>query len=162
MGPEEQVAEGYVRSRSTTYVHPGVICRSTTGTGTSARLALMHYEGRLNQGDKLETVSLRNTGFIGTFIDTHQEGAYQVVENTITGRSYVLAHSNIVINCDDPLVNCGELHHILSDRHHPRELNYRLKQHSPQPLYAPTPGPCRPRSSDPSGRFHPECVRSLT
>ena len=82
MGPEEQVGEGYVRSRSTTYVHPGVICRSTTGTGTSARLALMNYEGRLNIGDKLETVSLRETGFIGTFTGTHQEGAYQVVENT--------------------------------------------------------------------------------
>lgn len=117
MGPEEQVAEGYVRSRSTTYVHPGVICRSTTGTGTSARLALMRYEGRLNIGDKLETVSLRDTGFIGTFTGTHQEGAYQVAENTITGRSYVLAESKIVINCDDPMVACGELHHILSDRH---------------------------------------------
>ncbi|WP_394425192.1 proline racemase family protein [Vreelandella stevensii] len=117
MGPEEQVAQGYVRSRSATYVHPGVICRSTTGTGTSARLALMHHEGRLAPGDKLETVSLRETGFIGTFTGTHQEGAYQVVENTITGRSYVLADSTIVINCDDPMVACGELHHILSDRH---------------------------------------------
>ncbi|WP_447043657.1 proline racemase family protein [Vreelandella sp. H-I2] len=122
MGPEEQVTEGYIRSRSTTYVHPGVICRSTTGTGTSARLALMNYEGRLKLGDKLETVSLRETGFIGTFIGTHQEGAYQVVENTITGRSYVLAHSDIVINCDDPMVACGELHHILSDRHQPAPL----------------------------------------
>jgi len=117
MGPEESVAEGYIRSRSTTYVHPGVICRSTTGTGTSARLALMNYEGRLKLGDKLETISLRETGFIGTFTGTHQEGAYQVVENTITGCSYVLAESNIVINCDDPMVACGELHHILSDRH---------------------------------------------
>ncbi|UYF98912.1 proline racemase family protein [Halomonas sp. GD1P12] len=117
MGPEEPVADDYVRSRSTTYVHPGVICRSTTGTGTSARLALMNYEGRLNVGDRLETVSLRETGFIGTFTGTHQEGAYQVVENTITGRSYVLAESRIVINCDDPMVACGELHHILSDRH---------------------------------------------
>lgn len=117
MGPEEQVANGYVRSRSTTYVHPGVICRSTTGTGTSARLALMHYEGRLKVGDKLETVSLRNTGFIGTFTGTHKEGAYQVAENTITGRSYVLAESKIVINCDDPMVACGELHRLLSDRH---------------------------------------------
>ncbi|MYL22386.1 proline racemase family protein [Vreelandella massiliensis] len=117
MGPEERIAEGYVRSRSTTYVHPGVICRSTTGTGTSARLALMQYEGRLNIGDKLETVSLRETGFIGTFTATHQEGEYQVVENNITGRSYVLATSNIVINCADPLVYCGNLHHILSDRH---------------------------------------------
>ena len=117
MGPEESVAEGYIRSRSTTYVHPGVICRSTTGTGTSARLALMNYEGRLKLGDKLETISLRETGFIGTFTGTHQEGAYQVVENTITGCSYVLAESNIVINCDAPMVACGELHHILSDRH---------------------------------------------
>ncbi|MCL7931047.1 proline racemase family protein [Halomonas llamarensis] len=117
MGPETRIAEGYVRSRSTTYVHPGVICRSTTGTGTSARLALMNYEGRLQLGDKLETVSLRETGFIGTFTGTHTEGDYQVVENNITGRSYVLAKSDIVINCDDPLVYCGNLHHILSDRH---------------------------------------------
>jgi proline racemase len=116
MGPEEQVADGYIRSRSTTYVHPGVICRSTTGTGTSARLALMNHEGRLNIGDKLETVSLRETGFIGTATGRHQQGTFQVVENTITGRSYVLAHSEIVINCDDPMVNCGKLHHILTDR----------------------------------------------
>lgn len=116
MGAEEKVAEGYIRSRSTTYVHPGVICRSTTGTGTSARLALMNFEGRLAIGDKLETVSLRETRFIGTFTGTHQEGDYQVVENTTTGRSYVLAESKVVINCDDPLVECGELRHILKDR----------------------------------------------
>lgn len=116
MGPEERIADGFIRSRSTTYVHPGVICRSTTGTGTSARLALMNHEGRLKLGDKLETVSLRETGFIGTFTGAHQEGRFQVVENTITGRSYVLANSEIVINCDDPMVKCGKLHHILSDR----------------------------------------------
>ena len=116
MGPEERIADGFIRSRSTTYVHPGVICRSTTGTGTSARLALMNYEGRLKLGDKLETVSLRETGFIGTFTGTHQAGEFEVVENTTTGRSYVLANSEIVINCDDPMVKCGKLHHILSDR----------------------------------------------
>jgi trans-L-3-hydroxyproline dehydratase len=40
-----------------------------------------------------------------------------VVENTITGKAYVLAHSDIVVNCDDPLVECAGLHHILSARH---------------------------------------------
>ncbi len=55
------------------YVHPGVICRSTTGPGTSARLALMRYEGSIRPGDRLESVSLRETGFIGTFVDTHQD-----------------------------------------------------------------------------------------
>lgn len=113
MGPVEQIADDFYRSRSTTYVHPGVICRSTTGTGTSARLALMHHEGRIKPGDRLETVSLRETGFIGEFTGTHQEGSQAVVENTITGKSYVLARSEIVVNCDDPMVECAGLRHIL-------------------------------------------------
>lgn len=117
MGPEQHVGEGYYRARSATYVHPGVICRSTTGTGTSARLALMHYEGRLSPGDRLETISLRETGFIGTVTGIRKEKGLDVIDNTITGRSYVLAHSDVVINCDDPLVECDGLHHILSDRH---------------------------------------------
>lgn len=74
MGPVTQVAEGYYRSRSATYVHPGVICRSTTGTGTSARLALMHHERLISPGDSLETVSLRETGFVGQFSAVEQEG----------------------------------------------------------------------------------------
>ncbi|WP_304524889.1 proline racemase family protein [Halomonas sp. I5-271120] len=114
MGPVERVADDFYRSRSTTYVHPGVICRSTTGTGTSARLALMHHEGRIKPGDRLETVSLRETGFIGEFTGTHLEGSQAVVENTITGKGYVLARSEIVVNCDDPMVECQGLRHILT------------------------------------------------
>ncbi|MBF7053597.1 proline racemase family protein [Halomonas sp. KAO] len=117
MGPVEQVADDFYRSRSATYVHPGVICRSTTGTGTSARLALMRHEGTLEPGDRLETISLRETGFIGTFTGTRREGAHTVVENTITGKGHVLGHTEVVVNCDDPLVECSGLHHILSARH---------------------------------------------
>lgn len=116
MGPVEQVTEGYYRSRSATYVHPGVICRSTTGTGTSARLALMHYEGLIHPGDRLETVSLRETGFVGEFSAIEQEGEYQVVKNNIAGKGYVIARSDIVVNCEDSLVDCDGLHHILSSR----------------------------------------------
>ena len=116
MGPVEQVADDFYRSRSTTYVHPGVICRSTTGTGTSARLALMNHEGRIVPGDRLETVSLRETGFIGTFTGTGREGPHTVVENTITGKAFVLGHTEVVVNCDDPLVACDGLRHVLSAR----------------------------------------------
>jgi len=114
MGPVEHVGEGYYRSRSATYVHPGVICRSTTGTGTSARLALMNYEGTIKPGDRLETVSLRETSFIGEFSAVEQNGEVQMVKNQITGKSYVIARSDIVVNCDDPMVECRSLHHILS------------------------------------------------
>ena len=114
MGPVEHVGEGYYRSRSATYVHPGVICRSTTGTGTSARLALMNHEGTIKPGDRLETVSLRETRFIGTFNAVEQSGEIQTVKNQITGKSYVIARSDIVVNCDDSMVECRSLHHILS------------------------------------------------
>ena len=117
MGPVEHVAEGYYRSRSATYVHPGVICRSTTGTGTSARLALMNHQGHIKPGDRLETVSLRETGFIGEFTAVRQEGDHQVVENNITGKGYVIARSDIVVNCEDPMVECDGLHHILTSGH---------------------------------------------
>ncbi|MEA3252753.1 MAG: proline racemase family protein [Pseudomonadota bacterium] len=121
MGPVEHVADGFYRSRSATYVHQGVICRSTTGTGTSARLALMHYEGSIKPGDKLETVSLRDSGFIGEFTGSRQDGSHEVVENTITGKGHVLARSDTVINCDDPMVECGGLHHILTSGHRQEE-----------------------------------------
>lgn len=49
MGPLEPVEGGY-RSRSATYVHPGVICRSPTGTGTTARMAVMYENGQLQVG----------------------------------------------------------------------------------------------------------------
>lgn len=113
MGAVQQVGEGYYRSRSATYVHPGVICRSTTGTGTSARLALLHHEGRIGPGDRLETVSPRNTGFIGELTGVRREEDHEVVDNTITGRGYVLARSQVSVNCSDPMVDCDSLHHIL-------------------------------------------------
>lgn len=116
MGPVEPVADGCFRSRSATYVHPGVICRSTTGTGTSARLALMNLEGRMKPGDRLETISLRQTRFIGELTSVEMEGNYPVVRNRITGKSYVIARSDIVVNCDDPMVTCGGLSRILSRR----------------------------------------------
>jgi len=114
MGPVEKAADGHYRSRSATYVHPGVICRSTTGTGTSARMALMHHEDRLHPGDSLETVSLRGSSFIGSFTRVTQGGPHDVVQNTITGRAHVLARSQIVVNPDDPLVDSSQLRHILT------------------------------------------------
>lgn len=113
MGPVETVAPGSYRARSATYVHPGVICRSTTGTGTSARLALMNHQGSIEPGDRLETVSLRDTRFVGTFTGRDRGGDRDVVKNTITGRAYVIARSEIIANRDDPMVAHLSLDNVL-------------------------------------------------
>ncbi|RJS91339.1 proline racemase family protein [Salinisphaera sp. Q1T1-3] len=116
MGPTETVGPGYYRSRSATYVHPGVICRSTTGTGTSARLALMNQRGEIVPGDRLETVSLRDTRFVGEFTGRDRVDGHNVVENTITGRAYVIAESQIIANTDDPMLSHLSLDAIVAPR----------------------------------------------
>jgi len=116
MGEVEKKEEGLYSSRSTTYVHPGVICRSTTGTGTSARLAFLNYENKIKSGEKLETISLRETKFIGEYLCEDIVEGNRVVNNKITGKSYILAKSDIFINTDDSMVNCDDLSLILKDR----------------------------------------------
>ena len=113
MGPVEQVSAGHYRSRSATYVHPGVICRSPTGTGTSARLALMAADGILQHGEVLETVSPRNSSFLGTYLSDTTVGDRRAVNSNITGRAWTLSHSHLVVDLDDPLVDVSDLEHLL-------------------------------------------------
>ncbi len=110
--PVEQVEGNGFRSRSATYVHPGVICRSPTGTGTSARLALMYEQGLIRDGQWLETVSPRNSSFRGTVLGKARVGEHQALDSDITGRAWTLAHSRISVDLDDPLVDTSDLAHL--------------------------------------------------
>lgn len=116
MGPVDQPAAGFYRSRSATYVHPDVICRSTTGTGTSARLALMNYRGEITPGDRLETVSLRDTRFIGEFKSEQTFSGHRAVINSISGQAHVIAESEIVANADDPMIKHLTLNGVVEAR----------------------------------------------
>ncbi|OEY66944.1 proline racemase family protein [Marinobacter sp. X15-166B] len=113
MGPLGPTANGY-RSPSATYVHPGVICRSPTGTGTSARLALLYEHGQLSSGQTLETVSPRGASFTGRLLGAGQVGGFPAVHSEITGRAWTLARSEVLLDLDDPLVDCTGLHSLLS------------------------------------------------
>lgn len=114
MGSVKREGEDGFRSRSATYVHPGVICRSPTGTGTSARLALMAWRGEVGEGQWLETVSPRNSTFRGTVLGEARVGDHGALDTNITGRAWTLAHSQIIIDLDDPLVEDRGLSDILS------------------------------------------------
>lgn len=114
MGPVRTLENGKVESRSATYVHPGVICRSPTGTGTSARLALMAGQGDLGPGDTLETISPRGNRFLGTVLDEAMVGDFPAWNSTITGRARLMAHSRITVDLDDPLVDTSDLEKLLT------------------------------------------------
>ena len=112
-GPLEPVGEDGYRSRSATYVHPGVICRSPTGTGTSARMARMFEKGLVREGQWLDTISPRDSSFRGTVLGEAHVGDHPAMHSHITGRAYTLAHSQILVDLDDPLVDISDLEHLL-------------------------------------------------
>lgn len=112
-GPLEQVDADGFRSRSATYVHPGVICRSPTGTGTSARLARMWERGVIGRGQWLDTISPRGSTFRGTVMGPATVGDYAALDSHITGRAWTLSHTQIVIDLDDPMVDETDLEHLL-------------------------------------------------
>ncbi|MGH3588966.1 MAG: proline racemase family protein [Pseudonocardia sp.] len=116
MGPLREVGAGKWESPSATYVHPGVLCRSPTGTGTSARLALMARRGEIREGQSLETISPRGSRFVGTVLQRAQVGDYPALRSAITGAARTMARSQLTVDLDDPLVDPSDLAHVLLPR----------------------------------------------
>lgn len=114
MGRVRTLEDGTATSRSATYVHPGVICRSPTGTGTSARLALMAGDGTLAPGDTLETISPRGNRFVGSLLGPRTVGDFPAWDTTITGTARLMARSRLTVDLDDPLVDASDLEGVLS------------------------------------------------
>jgi 4-hydroxyproline epimerase len=72
--------------------------RSPCGTGTSAKLACLHADGKLAPGARWRQQSITGSVF---------EGSYQRLEDgrvvpTITGRAYVNAEATLLLDPDDP------------------------------------------------------------
>jgi len=58
--------------------------------------------------------SPRDSSFRGTVLDTATVGEHRALDSQITGQAWVLAHSRIVIDLDDPLVDASDLQHLLT------------------------------------------------
>ncbi|TVP59204.1 MAG: proline racemase [Halomonadaceae bacterium] len=114
MGPLESIGSGGYRTPSATYVHPGVICRSPTGTGTTARLALMAADGVIQENEWIRTVSPRGSSFVGRFLGEAKVGNYRAINSAITGKAWTLAHSRMTLDLDDPMVDYSDLEGVLN------------------------------------------------
>lgn len=101
-------------SRTATFVYPNVICRSPTGTGTAARLALLHKLGVRKVGDSLQTISPRGSSFLGRIVSEVEVGPYEGIRCSTTGRVFTLARSQVMINPLDPLLSHLSLRPICS------------------------------------------------
>lgn len=80
----------------------GVIDRSACGTGTSAKMAVLHAKGRLALDQAFRHESILDTVFMGRLLDEVQVGDRTAVVPEITGTAWIYAFTSYVVDPSDP------------------------------------------------------------
>ncbi len=90
------------RSRNGVIVSPGRLDRSPCGTGTCARLAVMHARGQIGVGEPFVHESIIDTEFVGTIEGRTSVGGIPAIHPSITGTAWITAFHQYVLDPTDP------------------------------------------------------------
>lgn len=80
----------------------GAIDRSPCGTGTSARMAVLHAKGRLAIGDDFRHEGILGTVFTGRLLEETRAGDRPAVVPQITGQAWITGMADYVVDPTDP------------------------------------------------------------
>ena len=89
-------------ARNTCIVAPGRSDRTPTGTGTCARMAVLHANGQMRVGDGLMHESLIGTRFAGRIVSETTLRGRQPIVPTIAGRAWVTGLYHYLVDASDP------------------------------------------------------------
>jgi len=81
------------------------IDRSPTGTGVSARLALLHAKGEISEGQHLiiESILGATSTFGGRVVGRTQVGEYDAIVPEVSGRAFITGRHEFIIDPQDEL-----------------------------------------------------------
>jgi proline racemase len=100
----EEAGEGReLRQRNVTVFADGEVDRSPCGSGTSARLALLHAAGRLAVGEPLRHLSILDTEFVGRVVGTTDVDGRPAVVTEVEGSAHLTGRHEFVLAPEDPL-----------------------------------------------------------
>ncbi len=100
--PATLADDGVLEMINTVVVEPGKLDRSPTGTGVSARMALLRAQGTMAVGDTLRMRSVIGSTFFGTIAaDTEVDGRSAIVPR-ITGRAWRTGTTTFQLDPSDP------------------------------------------------------------
>ncbi len=85
-----------------TVIFPGRMDRSPCGTGTSARLAVMHARGELAPGQQVTHKSIIGSEFRAEILKLTSVGDKPAVLNRISGRAWIYALTQFGVDPSDP------------------------------------------------------------
>ena len=93
---------GRLGARNTVVVHPGHLDRSPCGTGTSARLAVMHARGQARCGDTFDHEGILGTRFRARLTGETRVAGRTAIESTIAGQAWITGISHYGLDPSDP------------------------------------------------------------
>jgi proline racemase len=89
-------------TRNTCVVAPGRSDRSPTGTGTSARMAVLHARGQMDVGDEMIHESIIGSRFRGRIVAATSIAGRPAIIPAIQGRAWITGFHNYLLDPDDP------------------------------------------------------------
>jgi proline racemase len=83
----------------------GALDRSPCGTGTCAKMAILHAKGQLPLHQDFVHEGILGTIFTGRLIETAQVGDYPAVVPQLSGQAWITGFAQYVVDPDDPFPN---------------------------------------------------------
>jgi proline racemase len=93
---------GVLTARNAVIVSPGRIDRSPCGTGTSARLAVLHARGEVERGERFVHESVIGSRFDSRIEELTTVGTYPAVIPSIAGQAWITEISQVGLDPTDP------------------------------------------------------------
>ena len=99
----QEEAGDLLTQRNVTVFADGEVDRSPCGSGTSARLALLHDQGRLAVGEELRHRSIVGSEFVGRVVAEAEVAGRPAVVTEVEGTAYRTGRASFELDPDDPL-----------------------------------------------------------
>lgn len=80
----------------------GSVDRSPCGTGTAAKVTVLHQKGLLKQGEKLYHEGIVGSTFIGEIIETFEEDQLIKCVNSVTSSAFITGFNELIATDKDP------------------------------------------------------------
>lgn len=91
--------------RNANVILPGRLDRSPCGTGTAARLAVMHARGQLGVGQPIEARSIIDSNFGSEIVEVTVVGDQPAVIPRLTGRAWIYGQYSLASDPSDPFLD---------------------------------------------------------
>lgn len=100
-GRVERGPEG-LRAGAAVAIRPGKVDRSPTGTALSARMAVLHARGQMEEGERLTAVSLIGSTFAGRILGQTVVREHRAILPEISGRGWITGIHQHMLDPSDP------------------------------------------------------------